>query len=61
MPVIGLNIGKKSFRAVELDFKKDKVIVNNFGSFANPKVTTEPTSPDDLKLISAAITQFFQK
>ncbi|MFZ2663994.1 MAG: type IV pilus assembly protein PilM [Patescibacteria group bacterium] len=61
MPVIGLNIGKKSFRAVELENKKDKLILNAFGTFTNPKITTDPSSPEDVKLISSALEQFISE
>lgn len=61
MPVIGLNIGKRSFRAVELDFKKDKIILNNFGNYSNPKTSMDPNSQDDLKLISQSLEQFFSE
>jgi type IV pilus assembly protein PilM len=61
MPIIGLNIGKRSFRAVELDFKKDKIILNNFGNYSNPKISMDPSSDDDLKLISQSLEQFFSE
>jgi type IV pilus assembly protein PilM len=58
MPVIGLNIGKRSFRAVELETKKDKLILNAFGTFINPKITADPNSPEDIKLVAGALEQF---
>lgn len=61
MPIIGLNIGKRSFRAVELDFKKDKIILTNFGSYSNPKVSMDPNSQEDLNLVSQALGQFFSE
>jgi type IV pilus assembly protein PilM len=61
MPVIGLNIGKRSFRAVELDFKKDKIILNNFGNYSNPKIFMDPNSQDDLSLVSQSLGQFFSE
>ena len=61
MPVIGLNIGKRSFRAVELDFKKDKIILNNFGNYSNPKTFVDSNSEDDLKLVSQSLEQFFSE
>ncbi|MBU0534761.1 MAG: type IV pilus assembly protein PilM [Patescibacteria group bacterium] len=61
MPIIGLNIGKRSFRAVELDFKKDKIILNNFGNYSNPKVSMDPNSQDDLDMVSQSLEQFFSE
>jgi len=61
MPVIGLNIGKRSFRAVELENKKDKLILNAFGTFNNPKITTDPSSPEDIKLIASALEEFISE
>lgn len=61
MPIIGLSIGKRSFRAVELDFKKDKIILNNFGNYFNPKISMDMSTPDDLKLISQSLEQFFSE
>lgn len=61
MPIIGLNIGKRSFRAVELESKKDKLILNNFGTYINPRISSDPSTPDDLKLVSSSLEEFFSE
>jgi len=61
MPVIGLNIGKRSFRAVELENKKDKLILNTFGTFTNPKITSDPSTPEDIKLVASALEEFISE
>jgi len=60
MPIIGLNIGKRSFRAVELESKKDKLILTNFGTYINPKITAEPTT-DDIRLMASSLEEFFSE
>lgn len=58
MPVLGLNIGKRNIRAVELERKRDKIILSNFGVLKNPKLSLSPKSKEDVKLISSALEDF---
>ncbi|MBU1132819.1 pilus assembly protein PilM, partial [Patescibacteria group bacterium] len=58
MPVVGLNIGKRNIRAVELERKRDKIILSNFGVLKNPKLSLSPKSKEDVKLISGALEDF---
>ena len=38
MPIIGLDLGEHSLRAVELENKKGSYTVTNFGHFENPQL-----------------------
>jgi len=59
MPVVGLNIGKKSFKAVEIEDRKGKLIINNFGTFNNPKISPGADSLDDADSMAASLSNFF--
>lgn len=39
MPIIGLDLGEHSFRAVELDYRKGIYTISNFGHFENPQLS----------------------
>jgi len=39
MPIIGLDLGEHSFRAVELEYKKGIYNILNFGHFENPQLS----------------------
>ena len=58
MPIIGLNIGRKSFRAVELEKRKDKIILNNFGTYNNPKTLSDSGTVEDIDLIASSLSEF---
>ena len=59
MPLVGLNIGRQSIRAVEIDKKRDKIILTNFGLIKNPKFSIDPKTKEDTKLISSVLEGFF--
>jgi type IV pilus assembly protein PilM len=61
MPIIGLNIGKNSFRAVELDRRKDNIYVNKFGIYDTVKLNLESDKPDDIQAASTALHAFFSE
>ena len=61
MPVVGLNIGKRSFKAVELEEKKGKIILNNFGTYDRPKINTSSDSLDDIDSIANSLSDFFSE
>lgn len=58
MPIIGLDLGKNNFRAIELDSKKDKLVIERFGSYDNPKLNLESESKDDINLYAKALKDF---
>lgn len=61
MPIIGLNIGRSSFRAVELERKKDQIVVNKFGLYENLKLNLDSDNKDDLHVASASLQTFFSE
>jgi len=61
MPIVGLNIGKKNFKAVELEGKKGKVILNNFGTYTNHKFSPTGGFLDDPSGMAASLSEFFSE
>lgn len=61
MPIIGLNIGKKSFRAVELEKKKDKIVITNFGTYTNSKASSDHRSLDEVDVIASSLSDFLSE
>lgn len=61
MPVIGLNLGKSSIRAVELEKKKDVIYVNNFGSLDNPRLNLESKDKNDIESFASSLKNFFSE
>jgi type IV pilus assembly protein PilM len=61
MSALGLDLGRHSFRAVELDRKKDNLILLNYGAYSNPKIDIESSSPRELDLYSEALKHFFRE
>ena len=61
MPIVGLNLGKSSFRAVELDKKKDQLIVNRFGSFEGHGLNLDSQNQTEQDNYSVALEQFFNE
>jgi type IV pilus assembly protein PilM len=59
MPVIGLDLGNHSFRAVELDRKKGQLVLERFGTYTNPRLNLDSTSKEDADLYSNALKDFF--
>jgi len=61
MPVIGLNLGKSSIRAVELDKRKDDIYLTNFGSYDNPRLNLESKDKNDLDAFAASLKHFISE
>ncbi len=61
MPVIGVDLGNHSFRAVQLTNKKGQIILDKFGSYSNPRLNLESTSKEDTDLYANAIKDFFSE
>jgi type IV pilus assembly protein PilM len=59
MPVIGLDLGKHTFRAVEIEKSRDKYTLLKFGTYENKKIDLDSESKDDMSHYSEAIKQFF--
>ena len=61
MPVVGLNIGKRSIKAVELEEKKGKIILTNFGTYTNNKFSSTSDSIEDVSGIASSLGEFFSE
>ena len=61
MPIIGLNIGKRSIKAVELEEKKGKVILTNFGTYTNNKFSSSSDPLEDVSGIASSLNEFFSE
>ena len=60
MPVIGLDLGEHSFRAVELEYKKDIYTILNFGHFENSQLSRSKLTEKKSIYINA-LKQFFSE
>ncbi len=61
MSIIGLDLGKYSFRAVEIEKTKKGVLLKNFGAYENPKLNFDHEDLDDLQIYSDALHNFFSE
>ena len=61
MPIVGLNIGKKSIKAVELEEKKGKVILTNFGTHTNNKFSSSSDPLEDVSGIASSLGVVFSE
>ena len=59
MTIVGLNLGKSSVRAIELEKKKDDIVVTNFGSYDNPRLNLESREKEDINSFSNTLKHFF--
>ncbi len=60
MPIIGLDIGKRRFRAVELDKHKDTHVLNNFGTYDGQELNLNFSSEEAINTYSSAIKDFMR-
>ncbi|OGC52776.1 hypothetical protein A3D91_01950 [candidate division WWE3 bacterium RIFCSPHIGHO2_02_FULL_38_14] len=61
MPIIGLDLGKNNFRAVELENNKGKITLLRFGIYENPKINIEGDNKEDLANYANAVKEFFSE
>ncbi len=61
MPIVGLNFGRSTFRAVELDKRKDIITVANIGTYENPKVNFFSDKKEDMDVIADHVGEFFKE
>lgn len=61
MSVIGLNLGKSSIRAIELEKRKDTIIVNNFGAYDNPRLNLDSSERSDSETFAKSLSTFFSE
>lgn len=61
MSIIGLDLGNTSFRALELDRKKDGIIVEKAGVYENSKLNFDSESKEDTDAYASALKDFFSE
>ena len=61
MSIIGLNIGKRSIKAVELENKKGKLIINNFGTYNNSRISQDSEPLEDTDAVASSLSDFFSE
>ena len=61
MPVVGLDLGRHNFRAVELTRDKNGIVLNKFRSYENPKLNLESATKEDITAYAAAVREFFNE
>ncbi len=59
MPIIGLDLGRHNFRAVEIEKTKDKYTLLKYASLDNPHLNLDSESKDEVKNYSEALKQFY--
>lgn len=61
MPIIGLDLGRHNFRAVELEIDKNKYILQKYGVYENSHLNVDSDNKEDTKSYSEAIKHFFSE
>jgi type IV pilus assembly protein PilM len=61
MSIIGLDLGNTSFRALELDRKKDGIIVEKAHVYENQKLNFDSDSKEDIDAYANALKDFFSE
>ena len=61
MPIIGLNLGKSGFKAVELEKKKDITSILHFGSYNNPELDLYSEKKEDMRSYSKVLESFIEE
>ena len=59
MSIVGLDLGKNSFRALELERKKEGLVVAKAAVYENPKLNFDSESKDDIDTYAASLKDFF--
>ncbi|MBN1162666.1 type IV pilus assembly protein PilM [Patescibacteria group bacterium] len=58
MPIIGLNLGKSGFKAVEIDKKKNTYTLTHFGIYDSPELDLYTEKKEERKAYSKALENF---
>ncbi len=61
MPIVGLDLGQHSFRAIELERGRKEDVINRFGSYENPKLNINSGEAEDIDLYASSLRDFFQE
>jgi type IV pilus assembly protein PilM len=59
MPIVGLDLGNHNFRAVQLEKKRDTILLTKFGEYENPKINFNSENKDDVEAYTEALKDFF--
>lgn len=60
MPIIGLDIGKHRFRAVEIEKTKQANVLKNFGEYFSPDITFNLNSPESIEAYTKVLKDFIK-
>lgn len=60
MPIIGLDIGRERFRAVEIDRAKGVQVLKNFGAYDGPSLDLNFTNEDLVEVYAQAVKNFIK-
>ncbi len=58
MPIVGLDLGSHTIRAVEMEEQKGRIVLRKYGSYENPNINLQTDSQKDLDKYSAALREF---
>lgn len=61
MPIVGLDLGSHSIRAVELEESKGGILLKRFGSYESPKLDYSSVSKQDQNTYADAVKHFFKE
>jgi len=59
--IVGIDFGKKSIKAAELDVKKDKLTLENYGFIRAPSINLESQEEKDIEVISDTLKELFSE
>ena len=61
MPIIGLDLGKYSFRAIEIDERRGKKVLTGFGTYENPRLDLNSAEKEGYERYAKSIRGFFSE
>jgi len=61
MSIIGLDLGNTSFRALELDRKKNEIIIEKAGIYESSKLNFDSDAKEDIDAYASALKDFFSE
>jgi type IV pilus assembly protein PilM len=61
MPIIGLDLSKNSFKAVELERKKDTIVLEHFGVYENADLDLYSEKREDVRIYAKSLENFINE
>ncbi|MFH1088669.1 MAG: type IV pilus assembly protein PilM [Patescibacteria group bacterium] len=61
MAIVGIDLGKNSFRALELERRKEGLVVTHIGTYESPKINFDSENKEDLDSYAAALKEFISE